>query len=160
MAKKCTKKVCCKSKVAFLPIRPIVVFHRSPEFPSPLSITRFYILFLNKLLILSRASPLALAKSIYYRFYMKVHFWFMLIIHTCATRSSLPADGFHTPKRVVISHLLDAVAKFLTGVKFSLRYNNWGELTPVWLAPAWHFVMVSCKQLQSHWRESEWTLAC
>ena len=32
-------------KVAFLLISPIVVFHRSPELPSPLSITRFYILF-------------------------------------------------------------------------------------------------------------------
>ena len=27
------------------PIRPIAVFHRSPALPSPLSITRFYILF-------------------------------------------------------------------------------------------------------------------
>ena len=44
-AKKCTKKVCCACKVAFLLIRPIVVFHRSPALPSPLSITRFYILF-------------------------------------------------------------------------------------------------------------------
>ena len=44
-AKKCTKKVCCTCKVAFLLIRPIVVFHRSPALPSPLSITRFYILF-------------------------------------------------------------------------------------------------------------------
>ena len=32
-------------KVAFLIIRPIVVFHHSPALPSPLSITRFYILF-------------------------------------------------------------------------------------------------------------------
>ena len=39
------KKVCCTSKVAFLLIRPIVVFHRSPALSSPLSITRFYILF-------------------------------------------------------------------------------------------------------------------
>ena len=44
-AKKCTRKVCCTCKVAFLLIRPIVVFHRSPALPSPLSITRFYILF-------------------------------------------------------------------------------------------------------------------
>ena len=43
-AKKCTKKVCCTCKVAFLLIRPIFVF--SPfSLPSPLSITRFYILF-------------------------------------------------------------------------------------------------------------------
>ena len=35
------KKVCCTSKVAFLLIRPIVVFHRSPALPSPLSIARF-----------------------------------------------------------------------------------------------------------------------
>jgi len=33
------KKVCCTCKFAFLLIRPIVVFHRSPAFPSPLSIT-------------------------------------------------------------------------------------------------------------------------
>ena len=39
------KKVCCTCKVVFLLIRPIVVFHRSPVLPSPLSITRFYILF-------------------------------------------------------------------------------------------------------------------
>ena len=43
-AKKCTKKVCCTCKVVFLLIRPIVVF--SPfSLSSPLSITRFYILF-------------------------------------------------------------------------------------------------------------------
>ena len=47
-AKKCTKKVCCTCKVAFLLIRPIVVFHHSPALPSPLSITGFYI-FLSKL---------------------------------------------------------------------------------------------------------------
>ena len=40
-----TKKMCCTCKVVFLLIRPIVVFHRSPALPSPLSITRFYILF-------------------------------------------------------------------------------------------------------------------
>ena len=37
------KKVCCTCKVAFLLIRPIVVFHRSPALPSSLSITLFYI---------------------------------------------------------------------------------------------------------------------
>ena len=39
--RKCTKKVCCTCKVAFLLIRPTVVFHRSPALSSPLSITRF-----------------------------------------------------------------------------------------------------------------------
>ena len=39
------QKKCCTCKVAFLLIRPIVVFHRSPALPSPLSITRFYIFF-------------------------------------------------------------------------------------------------------------------
>ena len=43
--KKGTKKVCCTRKVAFLLIRPIVVFHRSPALPSPLSIIPCYILF-------------------------------------------------------------------------------------------------------------------
>ena len=31
-----------------------------------------------------------------------------------------------TPKRVVVSYLHDTVARFRTGVKFSLRYNNRG----------------------------------
>ena len=35
-----------------------------------------------------------------------------------------------TPKRVVVSCLHDTVARFRTGVKFSPRYNNRGELTP------------------------------
>ena len=43
--KKCTTKWCCTCKVAVLLIRPIVVFHCSPALPSPVSITRFYILF-------------------------------------------------------------------------------------------------------------------
>ena len=58
------KKCAACARLLFLLIRPIVFFHHSPTLPLPLSITRFYI-FLNKLLILSRASLLALAKSIY-----------------------------------------------------------------------------------------------
>ena len=43
--KKCTKKcAACARKVVSLLIRPIVLFHRCPALPSPLS-TRFYILF-------------------------------------------------------------------------------------------------------------------
>ena len=57
------KKVCCTCKVAFLLIRPIVVFHPSPALPSPLSITRFYILFEQTLDVIG-ALLLPLAKSI------------------------------------------------------------------------------------------------
>ena len=39
------KKLCGKCEVPFLLIRPVVAFHRSPALPSPLSITRLYILF-------------------------------------------------------------------------------------------------------------------
>ena len=35
-----------------------------------------------------------------------------------------------TPKRAVILRLHDTVARSCTGVKFSPRYNNRGELTP------------------------------
>ena len=35
-----------------------------------------------------------------------------------------------TPKRVVVSRLHDTVARFRSGVKFSPRYKNRGELTP------------------------------
>ena len=86
--------------------------------------------------------------------YLKVHF--MLIKYTCDSKSqtfthALPVPGHRqtefTPKRVVVSRLHDTVARFRTGVKFSPRYNNRGELTPRWLAPAWRFVVVSCKQM-------------
>ena len=43
--KKCTKKCAARTKLLFLLIRPIAVFHHSPALPSQLSITRFYILF-------------------------------------------------------------------------------------------------------------------
>ena len=39
------QKKCAGRFFAFSLIRPIVVFHRSPALHSPLSITRFYILF-------------------------------------------------------------------------------------------------------------------
>ena len=41
-----------------------------------------------------------------------------------------------TPKRMVVSRLHDTVAKSPTGVKFSPRCENRGELTPRRLAPA------------------------
>ena len=59
------KKVCCPCKVVFFfAIRPTVFFFWLFSLPSPLSITRFYICF-RKLQILTRASLLPLAKSIY-----------------------------------------------------------------------------------------------
>ena len=39
------KKCAARAKLVFLLITPIVVFHRSPVLPSPLGITRFYLLF-------------------------------------------------------------------------------------------------------------------
>ena len=39
------KKCAARAKLLFLLIRTIVVFYRSQALPSPLSITRFYILF-------------------------------------------------------------------------------------------------------------------
>ena len=54
-----------------------------------------------------------------------------------------------TPKRVVILCLHDTVARFCTRVEFSPQYNNQGELTPGWLALAWHFVVVSCNKCRA-----------
>ena len=96
--------------------------------------------------------------------YLKAHF--ILIKYTCDSKSQTlrmryPFQStYFTPKRVVVSGLHDTFAKFLTWVKFSLRYNNRGELTLGWLVPAWHFVVASCKQIWSHEREPEWTCAC
>ena len=62
-------------------------------------------------------------------------------------------------KRTVIPRLHDTEMNFRTERKISLRHKNRGELAPVWLAPEWHFVLVSCKRIQSHKREAEWTRA-
>ena len=64
-AKKCTKKVCCTCKVAFLLIRLIltIVFHRSSLLCRLPLITLFFLFCLSKLF--SRYSLFALAKSIY-----------------------------------------------------------------------------------------------
>ena len=61
-----TKQMCCTCKVTFFLIRLIVAF--SPfSLPSPLSITRFYILFEQTINIIE-SFALAVAKSIYYLF--------------------------------------------------------------------------------------------
>ena len=73
--------------------------------------------------------------AISYRLYMKVDF--ILIqnrkYYAYATRPSLAVDRFHTETsgRSAFLRLYDIVEKFLTGVKFSLRYNKRGKLKPV-----------------------------
>ena len=77
----------------------------------------------------------------------KIHVRFKIANITHALPVPVYRQTDFTPKRVVVSRLHDTVARFRTGVKFSPRYKNRGELTPGWLAPAWHFVVVSCKQM-------------
>ena len=57
-----------------------------------------------------------------------VRFKIANITHTQPVPVNL--QTYFTPKRVVVSRLHDIVEKFGTRVKFSLRYNNRGELTP------------------------------
>ena len=59
------KKCATRAKLFFLLIRPIAVFHRSPALPSPLSITRFYILFEQTINIIE-SFALTVAKYILY----------------------------------------------------------------------------------------------
>ena len=84
--------------------------------------------------------------------YLKV--LFMLIKYMCDSKSQTlrmryPFQSTGRP----ISHRnfwlvrVYTVARFRTGAKLYPQYNNRGELTPGWLAPAWHFVVVSCKQM-------------
>ena len=87
----------------------------------------------------------------------KIHLWFKIANITHALPVPVYWQTNFTPKRVVVSRLHDPAAKFRTGVKFSPRYKNRAELTQGWLTPAWHFGVVSCKQIWSHEREPEWT---
>ena len=70
----------------------------------------------------------------------KIHIWFKNENITHALPIPVYRQTDFTPKQVVVSRLNDTVARFRTGVKFSPRYKNRGELTPGWLAPAWHFL--------------------
>ena len=73
--------------------------------------------------------------------------------YVCTTRSSLPADQFHTETsgrfaftwyRCKILHLSEILSMVL-----HLGWSHDGV--------TWHFVVVSCKQIPSHEREPEWT---
>ena len=77
----------------------------------------------------------------------KIHVWFKIANITHALPVPVYRQTDFTPKRVVVSRLHDTVARFRSGVKFSPRYKKRGELTPGWLARAWHFVVVPCKQI-------------
>ena len=100
-----------------------------------------------------------------YHVYMTVYFmliiytwlWFKITDITHALPNPVYLQTDFTPKWVVVSCVHDTVVKFCTGVKFLLLHNNRDELTLVWLTLAWHFVVVSCHQIQSHEREPEWT---
>ena len=60
----------------------------------------------------------------------KIHVRFKIANITHALPVPIYRQTDFTPKRVVVSRLNDTVARFRTGVKFSPRYNNRGELTP------------------------------
>ena len=63
----------------------------------------------------------------------ELHAWFKIANITHALPFPVYQQTDFTPKRLVVSLLHDTVARFSTGVKFSPRYNNRGELTPGWL---------------------------
>ena len=73
----------------------------------------------------------------------KIHVWFKFANITQAQPVPVYRQTDFTPKRVVFFDLRDTVARLRTGMKFSPRYENRGELTPGLLAPALHFVVVS-----------------
>ena len=60
----------------------------------------------------------------------KIHVWFKIANITHALLVPVYRQTDFTPKWVVVSSLHDTVARFRTGVKFSPRCENRGELTP------------------------------
>ena len=60
----------------------------------------------------------------------KIHVRFKIANITHALPVPVYRQTDFTQKRVVVSRLLDIVARFPTEVKFSPRYNSQGELTP------------------------------
>ena len=66
----------------------------------------------------------------------KIRVWFKFANITHALSVPVYRQTDFTPKRVVVLRLHDTAAKSRTGVKFSPRCENRGELTPRRLAPA------------------------
>ena len=60
----------------------------------------------------------------------KIQVWFKIANITHALPVPVYRQTDFTPKRVVVSRLHYTVARFRTGVKFTPRYENRGELTP------------------------------
>ena len=89
----------------------------------------------------------------------KIHVWFK----SQTLRKSYPFQSTGRPisnrNRWSIDVYMILLRDFRTEVKFSPLYSNRGELTPGWLSPAWHFLLVSCKRKKSHEREPEGTCA-
>ena len=77
----------------------------------------------------------------------KIHVWFKIANITHALPVPVYRQTDFTSKQVVLSRLHDTIARFRTKVKFLPQYNNRGEFTLGWLVPAWHFVVVLCKQI-------------
>ena len=74
----------------------------------------------------------------------KIHVWFKI------ANIRYPFDPVYrqtdfTPKRVVVTRLHDTAARFRSGGKFSLRYNNRVELPPGWTRSGAKVAPVSCK---------------
>ena len=59
----------------------------------------------------------------------KIRVWFKMANITHALPIPVYRQTDFTPKRVVVSRLHDTIARSRTRVKFSPRYENWGELT-------------------------------
>ena len=95
--------------------------------------------------------------------YLKIHL--MLIKYTCNSKSQalrmrylFQSTGRRISHRngrsfrVYMIPLRDFVPEWNLA---PVQEPEWTQ--PGWLEPAWHFVVVSCKQIQSHEREPQWT---
>ena len=73
--------------------------------------------------------------------------------YACATRSSLPADQFHTETsgRFALTWYCCKIL-YLSEILSMVLHPRWSHAVVTW-----HFVVISCKQIQSHEREPEWT---
>ena len=91
--------------------------------------------------------------------YFEVRFKIANITHALPVPVHRQTD--FTPKRVVVSRLHDAGARFRTGMKFSPRYYNRCKLTPRWLAHTRHFVGYHVNKCKAMWKgtRSKWTRA-
>ena len=105
-----------------------------------------HFLFSNHVYMMTRSFHISLFKGTLH--VDKINVWFKIANITHALPVPVYRQTDFIPKWVVVSRLHDTVARFRTGVKFSLRYNNRGD--SCWHDILWWYHVNKCRAIRGN----------